>query len=122
MTWNADQERFEIDCAMDFVPDIDVEKKTSTTGDLGVYSGITGVTMLLSATRGSSTAIDASLSQSAAERSATAGRIYATFDVAALQTHLLPLVGQTVWLNVYKSGELQYEPFRCLVKGDRLWP
>ena len=111
---------FEIDVAMDFVPDIDVYKKAATTGELAAYSGITGVTMLISATRGSSTAINAALSQSASERASTAGRIYATFDVADLQTHLLPLVGQTVWLNVYKSGELAYEPFRCLVRQDRI--
>jgi hypothetical protein len=112
---------FTIDCAMDFTPDIDVEQKDSTTGELIPYTPLTGVTLLLSAVRGSLTPIHATLSQSATERSSTPGRIYATFDVANLQSHLLPTYeGQVVWLNVYKSGELQYQPFRCLVHGDRL--
>lgn len=112
---------FEIDCAMDFVPDIDCERKNSTTGEYEAYASIGSVTMLISATRNSSTAIHANLSKAASERSGTSGRIYATFDVADLQAYLLPNYrGQQVWLNVYKSGELQYEPFRCLVKGDRL--
>lgn len=112
---------FEIDCAQDWTPQIDCERQNSTTGELEAYSGITSVTLLISATRGSSTAIHANLSKAASERSATAGRIYATFDVADLQAQLLPTYrGKTVYLNVYKSGELQYEPFRCLVTGDRL--
>lgn len=110
-----------IDCAQDFVPDIDCERKNSTTGELEAYDGITSVTLLISATRGSSTPIHANLSKAASERSATPGRIYATFDVADLQTHLLPTYrGKPVFLHVYKSGELQYEPFRLLVAGDRL--
>jgi hypothetical protein len=112
---------FTIDCAMDFEPDIDVQKKSATTGELAAYSGLSGVTLLISATKGSSTPIHANLSKSATERSGTSGRIYATFDVADLQSHLLPTYeGQVVFLNMYKSGELQYEPFRCLVHGDRL--
>jgi hypothetical protein len=112
---------FEIDCAQDWTPQLDVERQNSDTGELEAYSGISSVTLLLSATRGSSTAIHANLSKSAAERTSTAGRIYATFDVADLQTHLLANYrGKTVYLNVFKSGELQYEPFRCLVLGDRL--
>lgn len=112
---------YTIDCAMDFEVDIDVEKKAAATGELEAYSGITGVTLLLSATRGGSTAIHANLSKSAQERASTAGRIYANFDVADLQTHLLTnYKGRVVYLNVYKSGELQYQPFTCLVTGDRL--
>lgn len=110
----------QIDCAQDFVLDLDVERKNTSTGELEAYTPITGVTLLISATRGSSTPINAALSQSASERAGTPGRIHATFDVAALQTYLLSYRGQIVFLNVYKSGELQYEPFLCLVKADRL--
>jgi hypothetical protein len=113
---------FEIDCAQDWTPQIDVERQNTDTGELEAYTGISSVTVLLSATRGSSTPIHANLSKSAAERTGTVGRIYATFDVADLQTHLLAYRGQTVFLNVFKSGELQYEPFLCLVKADRLGP
>jgi hypothetical protein len=110
-----------IDCAQDFVLDLDVERKNTSTGELEAYSGISSVTVLLSATRGGSTPIHANLSKSATERASTAGRITATFDVADLQAQLLPTYrGKTVYLNVFKSGELQYEPFRCLVEGDRL--
>lgn len=110
-----------IDCSRDWIPQIDVERPNSTTGELEAYSSITGVTLLISATRGSSTPIHANLSKAASERSATAGRIYATFDEADLRTHLLAAYrGQHVWLNVYKSGELTYEPFRCVVAGDQL--
>jgi hypothetical protein len=112
---------FTIDCSQDFEVDIDVEKKSSTTGELEAYSGIANVTLLISANRGSSIALHANLSKSAAERSGTPGRIFANFDVADLQAHLLPSwEGQTVFLNVFKSGELQYQPFKCLVVGDRL--
>lgn len=116
---------FEIDCAQDWTPQLDLERQNADTGELEAYTGITGVTLLLSATRPvvgvAPTAIHANLSKSATERASTAGRIYATFDVADLQTHLLPSYrGRTVHLCVYKSGELQYEPFRCLVTGDRL--
>jgi hypothetical protein len=111
----------QINCAQDFVLDLDVERKNTSTGELEAYSGITSVTLLLSATRGSSTPIHANLSKAASERAGTAGRITATFDVADLQAQLLPTYrGKTVFLNVFKSGELQYEPFTCLVTGDRL--
>jgi len=106
---------FTIDCAQDFTPNVDVERQSTTTGDYEAYSGITGVTMHLSATEGGS-AIDASLSQSAAERSATPGRISATFDVADLQTYLLPSYNRhTVWLVLTKSGELVGKALACLV-------
>jgi hypothetical protein len=110
-----------IDCAQDFVLDLDVERKNTSTGELEAYAGITSVTLLLSLVRGSQTPIHANLSKSATERPSTSGRIFATFDVADLQAHLLPLyVGKPVYLNVFKSGELQYEPFRCYVARDRL--
>lgn len=112
---------FTINCSQDWTPNLDVEKQAAATGEYEAYNGISSVTMLLSVARGSSTAIHASLSKSATERTSTPGRIYATFDVADLQAHLLPTYeGQVVYLNVYKSGELQYEPFACLVVGDRL--
>lgn len=116
---------FEIDCAKDWTPQIDVERQNEDTGELEAYTGISSVTLLLSATRPiagtTPTAIHANLSKAATERASMAGRLYATFDVADLQTHLLPTYrGKPVFLCVYKSGELQYEPFRCLVTGDRL--
>lgn len=110
-----------IDCAVDLEIDIDFEKKVAGTGDLAAYSGISGLTYIISATRGSSTPIDASLSQSATERVSTPGRAYAVFDVADLQSYLLPTYeGQIVYLNVFRSGEIYYQPFRLLVQGDRL--
>lgn len=109
-TWS-----FTIDCAQDFTPNIDVERQATTTGDYEAYSGITGVTMHLSATEGGN-AIDATLSKSASERSAEPGRIYATFDVADLQTYLLPLYfGMQVWLVLTKSGEMVGKSLPCLV-------
>lgn len=106
---------FTIDCSQDFTPNVDAERQATTTGDYEAYSGITGVTMHLSATEGGS-AIDASLSQSASERSATPGRIHATFDVADLQTYLLPSYrNKTVWLVLTKSGELVGKSLACLV-------
>lgn len=106
---------FTIDCAQDFTPNIDVERQATATGDYEAYAGITGVTMHLSATEGGA-AIDATLSQSAAERSGTPGRLYANFDVDDLQTHLLPnYQKRTVWLVLTKSGELVGKSLACLV-------
>lgn len=106
---------FTIDCSQDWTPNVDVERQNTTTGDYEAYSGITGVTMLLSATEGGA-AIDASLSKSASERSAEPGRIYATFDVADLQTYLLPSYrNRTVWLVLTKSRELVGKSLACLV-------
>src|SRR5262245_44099066 len=108
---------FYINCAQNFIPDIDVQQKLGTTGAYVPYAGITGVTLLISATRGSSTPIHSSLSKTALERTLVPGRIYATFLVADLQAYLLPTYERaTVWLHVYKVDELQYEPFRCLVR------
>lgn len=109
-TWD-----FTIDCAQDFTPNVDIERQATTTGDYEAYSGITGVTMLLSATKGGS-AIDATLSKAASERSAEAGRVYATFDVADLQSYLLPTYNRkTIWLVLSKSGELVGKSLSCLV-------
>lgn len=106
---------FTIDCSQDFTPNIDVERQATATGDYEAYSGITGVTMLLSATEGGN-AIHASLSKSASERSSEPGRIYATFDVADLQSNLLPTYrNKTVWMVLSKSGELVGKSLACLV-------
>jgi len=70
--------------------------------------------MHLSATETGS-AIDASLSQSASEPSATPGRIHATFDVADLQTYLTAYRNKTVWLVLAKTGELVGKSMACLV-------
>lgn len=109
-TWS-----FTIDCAQDFTPNVDVERQATTTGDYEAYSGITGVTMHLAATEGGAT-IHANLSKAASERSAEAGRIYATFDVADLQTYLLPSYrNKTVYLVLTKSGEMIGKSMPCLV-------
>ena len=105
---------FTIDLAQDFTPNIDVERQSTTTGAYEAYSGITGVTMHLSATETGS-AIDAALSKAASERSATPGRIHATFDVADLQTYLTSYRSKTVWLVLTKSGELVGKSLACLV-------
>jgi len=111
---------FTIDCAQDFTPNLDVERQATTTGDYEAYAGITGVTMHLSATEGGAT-IHANLSKAASERSAEAGRIYATFDVADLQTHLLgspSYRNKTVWLVLTKSGEMVGKSLACLVTSN----
>jgi hypothetical protein len=106
---------FTIDCSQDFTPNVDVERQATTTGDYEAYAGLSGLTMHLSATEGGS-AIDASLSKSASERSAESGRQFATFDVDDLQTHLLPTYNRrTVWLVLTKSGELVGKSLACLV-------
>ena len=46
---------FYIDCAQDFDPDVGIERRNPDTGQYEPYAGITGVTMTLSATRGSAT-------------------------------------------------------------------
>lgn len=111
---------FIIDLRQDFTPNIDVERQATATGEYEAYTPLTGVTMHLHTTRGSATALDATLSKSATERTSTPGRLYATFDVADLRTHLAASVSQRVWLMLYKDGELFYEPFSCLVRQDRL--
>lgn len=109
-TWD-----FTIDCAQDFTPNVDILRQASTTGEYEEYAGITGVTMHLATDEGGA-AIHASLSKSATERSAKPGRIYATFDVADLQTHLLPTwPSKTVYLVLTKSGELAGKSLSCLV-------
>lgn len=105
---------FTIDLAQDFTPNIDVERQATTTGDYEAYSGITGVTMHLSATE-TGAEIDPSLSKSATERTGTLGRIYATFDVTDLQTYLATYRNRTVWLVLTKAGELVGKSLACLV-------
>lgn len=106
---------FTIDCAQDFTPNVDIERQATTTGDYEAYSGITGVTMLLSATKGGS-AIDATLSKAATERTAELGRVYATFDVADLQSYLLPTYkNKTIYLVLAKAGEMVGKSLSCLV-------
>lgn len=114
---------FIIDCRIPFDPDIYVEKKTSATGVYAAYSGITGVTMLLSATKGSATPINAALSIASAERSGNPGYIHPStpFAVSDLQAYVVATYSNSIiYLNLFKSGELQYEPFTCLVLPDRL--
>jgi hypothetical protein len=115
---------FRINCAQDWTPNIDLQRQAATTGDYEAYDGVTGITLLLSAARGSSTPIHASLSKSASERTEKPGRVFATFDVDDLQTHLVTgppsYLGLKIWLNVFKDGEIFYEAFLCLVVTDRL--
>lgn len=105
-----------IDCTQDFTWDLDVDQKASTTGEYTPYTGITGVTFHISATRGGP-AIDADVSGSASVRSGKAGRIYGTVDVAALQEHLLPLRGRRVYLVIAKDDEIVGKSFECLVQA-----
>ena len=85
---------FTIDCAQDFIPDIDVERKNSDTGEMEAYAGISGVTLLISAVRGSQTAIHANLSKSASERTNGLGGRIGTVDVAEGQTPQLTVPPQ----------------------------
>jgi hypothetical protein len=113
---------FIIDCRVSFDPDIYVEKKTTATGVYAAYAGISGITMLLSATKGGSTPVDASLSKMSEERSGSPGYIHPAtpFLVTDLQSYLASYANKVVWLNLFKSGELYYEPFSCMVIADRL--
>ena len=116
---------FYIDCAQDFDPDIGIERRNAATGQYEPYAGLADVTLVLAATRGSATPIDATLEKPAAERANAPGTIHpaTAFDVQDLQDHLLPTYKDTIiFLNLFKSGEIQGQPLTCLVRADRLGP
>ncbi len=110
-----------INCAQDFKPNIDVERQNDDTGELEPYDGITGVTVVIAAARGSATPIHATLQQDAPERAEYPGRISPTYDVDDLQAYLLPTYrGRVVFLNLIKDGEIFREPIALIVHRDRL--
>ena len=89
---------------------MDLEQPASTTGTWGAAASLTGVSFRIAATRTGSAI--GSLTASATERTATAGRYYAVFDAADLTTDLTAYVGSTVYLILSKSGDIDaaYQP------------
>lgn len=106
-----------LDIARDFEFQTDVTRWATTTGEDEAATGLVGLTAHISLTRTGS-AIDASLSKSLAERSATAGRYYCTFDRADLQTHLAAYTGRAVWVIVAKTGDVSPKPWRFHVVAN----
>lgn len=97
----------------DWVPEVEITTKNATTGVLEPATGLTGVTFLVSLTRGGS-AISGLGSISASERGTT-GIYYAVVDLATLTTNLPAATypdGTKVWLGLAKTGDI----------ASRWWP
>lgn len=107
----------EINIAEDFLAQVDLEQPATTTGEWGAATGLTGVAFRVALTKTGSAV--GSLTGSASERSATAGRYYAVFDAATLTTDLTAYKGTTVYLIVSKSGDLDAVYFPLLVTDSR---
>ncbi len=105
----------ELNIAEDFLAQMDLEQPASTTGEWGAATGLSSVSFRIAATVTGSAI--GSLTGSASERSATAGRYYAVFDAATLTTDLAAYVGSVVYLILSKSGDIDaaYQP---LLVGD----
>jgi hypothetical protein len=99
-----------IDCALDFDAEVMIRRKNTSTRVTEEATGLSGVTFRLAATSGGA-AINAALSGTASEAGST-GRYVYTFDVADLQTHLIPTyLNATVYLVVEKSGAISTMSF-----------
>ena len=107
----------EINIAEDFLAQVDLEQPATTTGEWGAATGLLGVAFRVALTKTGSAV--GSLTGSASERSATAGRYYAVFDAATLTTDLTAYKGTTVYLIVSKSGDLDAVYFPLLVTDSR---
>ncbi len=105
----------DLNIAEDFLAQFDLEQPATTTGEWGAATGLTGVSFRIAASP-TGTALG-SLTGSASERSATAGRYYAVFDAATLTSDLADYVGSIVYLILSKSGDIDaaYQP---LLVGD----
>lgn len=99
-----------LNIAEDFLAQMDLEQPASTTGIWGAVTGLTGVAFRIAATPTGSAL--GSLTGSASERTATAGRYYAVFDAADLTSDLADYVGSVVFLILSKSGDIDavYQP------------
>lgn len=114
---------FLLDCSVDFDPDVEIQKKADATGVYAAYAGVPSMTMLLSATAGSSVPLHANLSKASIERASTPGWIHPStpFQVADLQAYVLPSYRNAyVYLNLFKTGDVEGESFTCLVVKHRL--
>ena len=107
----------DLNIAEDFLAQVDLEQPATTTGEWGAATGLTGVAFRVALTKTGSAV--GSLTGSASERSATAGRYYAVFDAATLTTDLTAYKGTTVYLIVSKSGDLDAVYFPLLVTDSR---
>lgn len=110
-----------LDIARDFEFQTDITRWGLTTGESEAAAGLSGLTAHISLTR-SGASVDASLTKSLNERTATPGRYWCTFDRADLQTHLAAQVGRSVYVIVTKVGDVDPKPWKfhvvALIEGD----
>jgi hypothetical protein len=76
-----------LDLSRDFLAEFDFTRPNDDTGEDEAADGITAMTFRIAGEKGGA-ALDAPLSLSGQERSATPGRYYAVFDQPDLLTHL----------------------------------
>lgn len=107
----------ECNIAEDFLASEDLEQPATTTGIWGAATGLSGVSFRIAATKTGSAI--GSLTGSATERSATAGRYYAVFDAATLTSDLASYVGTIVWCILSKSGDIDCVWRQLLVVDNR---
>lgn len=107
----------DLNIAEDFLAQVDLEQPATTTGIWAAATGLSSVSFRIALTRTGSAV--GSLTGSATERSATAGRYYAVFDAATLTADLAAYVGTTVFLIVSKSGDIDCVYFPLLVTDSR---
>lgn len=81
----------------DWVPEPEMEQKIDATGLYGDATGLTNGTAFLSTTEGG-VKIDASLSVTLSVRSGDDNRYFGTMQGSDIETHLVPLIGSTIWL------------------------
>lgn len=92
--------------SLDFQFQIDLQEPDIDTGRLAGASGVSGLGVRIALTKGGA-AINAALDVSLQERTGNRGRYFALFDTTDLITHLTTFVGQTVWLVLYKAGDIE---------------
>lgn len=94
----------------DFLAQMDVTTPASTTGIYGDAAGVSDFVFRVAASK--TGAALGSLSGTASERSADAGRYYKVFDKATIASALADYVGTVVYVILSRSGDLDglYEP------------
>jgi hypothetical protein len=107
-----------IDCALDFDGQVYIERRNTTTRAAEAATGLTGVTLRLSATRGGDAI--GPLSGTAVEASGALGTYVYTFDQPDLAAHLLPTYAASViYLVVEKTGDIDTKSFPyTVIDGD----
>ena len=86
----------------DYIPEIDLTQKHPETGLWVPAVGQAGLTFRISLSDGGS-AVHASLSVAAAERSAKPGTYFTTLQGSDLRTHLAAYIGTPVW-EIFGDG------------------